>query len=309
MDIDVYYGTITNTDATRVAAGCSYWTIDASAMTAKAAGDIAVDHLNIRNGSTVVITSLQNSIGRALGAGDENIAGGGTYTGKTLTIYDGGTTDSDVILKIYGDVTLQSDENDTDAQVAGGGTPYVISATGSASETGARGLALTSITGGLISGTAHDGWYFNSMNAVITLITSPVVKDTVKVLNGSNVVITSETGSLSTVDYGNEGAQEETEWTIDGSGLVLQLAGNIAISHLNIYNGSDVAVSTHDRVGRQVHCLSCSRLRNRGRRNLYRQDADDRRQLRCRRHKGQQRDPEDLRRRDPPVRRERHGGG
>ena len=79
-DFNVDYGTIKNRDSV---SGCSQWTINASQATLKAAGDIAIDHLRILNGSGVVISSLTDAGGKAVAADANGIVGGGRYMAPT----------------------------------------------------------------------------------------------------------------------------------------------------------------------------------------------------------------------------------
>ena len=69
-NFNVDYGTIKNRDSV---SGCSQWLVSASKATLQAAADITIDHLRILNGSNVVITSLTNAGGKALGVDRKSV--------------------------------------------------------------------------------------------------------------------------------------------------------------------------------------------------------------------------------------------
>jgi hypothetical protein len=242
LNVTSDYGRIVNTDG----ADETLFMIDASTAALRAAGDVDISHMLIKNGSDVTITSLRDAGGKAVGADGAYTSGGG-YNGKTFVIGDSETNestpkDSNVVLKTYGSVTLENDED----SAADGDT---LAVTGS-DAAGTRGLYLTSLTGGLISNTDNDCWYFNNAYARIQINNSPVVKDKVNVFNGSDVSIVSDYGDLSLSDYQSG---DKTSWYVDDSRLLLQLAGDITIDHLAARDRSTVTISSlRDANGKSV---------------------------------------------------------
>ena len=149
---------------------CQFVSLTDSELTISAYTDVAIDHLTATN-STVDITATT-----------------GGFTGKTIVL-----DTSTATYTIYGDIVLESDENDTPEFHYTGNN--VLTATDST-------VTFTSTVGDMLSDSIHDSWEITHTTLDVTLgAGSLIVRDSVSISDESTVTITTLTGGAATDEF------------------------------------------------------------------------------------------------------------
>ena len=231
--------TVTGTDfiATSTNGGFATSNLDIqnSLFRMNAAGDITGRHVTVQN-SLVTMTSL--TYGGNLTTVHQDADGGGEYRVKTLFV-----TASNLIVDVYGDIVIASDENDG---LTGVERDYVFSVKDCKTDATMtdldgneiqRGVTMISRQGGMSSagaGNYLDSWIFDNSTVTVDVYGDIDIRDTMMITNWAVANITSHAGTLTNVDYDIGGTGQRSMWKLRNSKMNLSIFGNIFIDHLYV---------------------------------------------------------------------------
>ena len=214
-------GSFSSTDSSDNEQGvCQFINLTDSELTILAYINAAIDHLTAAS-STLDITTTT-----------------GRFIGKTIVL-----NDTTAEYTIYGDIVLESDENDTPYYHASGND--VLTAVNS-------NVTFISSVGDLLSDSIHDSWSITHTTLIVTLgAGSLIVRDSLSMVDGSAVTITTLTGGAATDEFGGETYFAYTDGTrtfytsdaIRSSGSIFYIESELTAGLLIVYDVSDLTLA------------------------------------------------------------------